>query len=81
MSPNNPQPIPFTVGVPVPSAKPILTLREVAVHLRCSKAHVSNIINGRVAGLATLPHLSLGRRKLVRSEWLNEWIERNQVGC
>jgi hypothetical protein len=70
-----------STAVALSGTKPILTLGEVATHLRCSKAHVSNILNGRVAGVATLPHFALGRRKLVRSEWLNEWIERNQVRC
>jgi hypothetical protein len=63
------------------TTKPVLTLSEVAAQLRCSKAHVSNILNGRVAGLAPLPHLALGRRKLVRREWLAEWIEAKRVRC
>ena len=33
----------------------VLTLREAAEVLRCSKAHVSNIINRKVPGLPTLP--------------------------
>lgn len=48
----------------------ILTLREVAMILRCSKTHVAHVINGQVRGLPTLTHLRMGRRKLVRREWL-----------
>ena len=34
-------------------AKEILTLREVAQRLRCSKAHVSKLLSGRVRGRAS----------------------------
>jgi len=44
----------------------MVTLREVAEILRCSKAHVGKIINGKVAGTTRLPAVGLGRRKLVR---------------
>lgn len=46
--------------------KRLLTSKEVANELRCSKAHVSNVVNGRVQGVARLPHIAVGRRKLVR---------------
>ena len=59
----------------------LLTLKEVARELRCSKGHVSNLINGRVKGVSLLPHLAHGRRKLVRRDWLDRWIEDNQVTC
>lgn len=59
----------------------ILTLREVAQILRCSKAHVANVVNGNVKGLPRLAHLAIGRRKLVRREWLNQWMEANKVRC
>jgi excisionase family DNA binding protein len=53
----------------------VLTIRELAQRLRCSKAHVSNLKNGKVDGVPTLPHISMGRRKLVRREWLDTWME------
>ena len=59
----------------------ILTIREVAEELKCSKAHVSKILNGKVPGLPKLDHVALGRRKLVRSDWLDRWIERNRTRC
>ena len=56
----------------------ILTITEVAEVLRCSKAHVCNALRGRVQGLPKLTHFSLGRRKLVRREWLETWMEQNR---
>jgi len=55
--------------------KPVLTMAEVAIILRCSKAHVSNLLNGRVAGVPRLTHFCAGRRKLIRREWLDYWME------
>lgn len=52
----------------------VLTVTEVAKLLRCSKAHVHNIINGKVRGIDPLPSLFLGRRRLVRRESLNAWM-------
>ena len=57
----------------------ILTVKEVADILRCSKAHVHNAIHGKVNGLPKLTHLSLGRRKVVRKEWLDQWMEANKT--
>ena len=44
----------------------ILTVAEAARELRCSKAHVHNIIHGKVEGLPPLPVLRIGRRVLIR---------------
>lgn len=57
----------------------VLTLREVAGILRCSKAHVCNVIGGKVSSLPPLPHLSLGRRILVRRIALEHWLESLEV--
>jgi hypothetical protein len=57
----------------------ILTLEEVAGILRCSKTHVSNVLNGRVPGVPKLTHLAMGRRKLIRREWLDRWMEENKT--
>jgi excisionase family DNA binding protein len=56
----------------------ILTLHEVAQILRCSKTHVSNVLNGKVPGVPKLTHLAMGRRKLVRRSWLDQWMEANK---
>jgi len=59
----------------------ILTLHEVAEILRCSKTHVSNVINGKVAGVPRLTHLAMGRRKLIRRAWLDQWMAANKSQC
>ena len=57
---------------------PILTINDVATILRCSKTHVSHVLAGRVAGIPKLTHIAMGRRKLVRREWLDQWMETNK---
>jgi excisionase family DNA binding protein len=52
----------------------ILTVAEAARELRCSKAHVHNIIHGRVPHLPPLPILRIGRRVLIRHEALKAWM-------
>jgi excisionase family DNA binding protein len=56
----------------------LLTLFEVASLLHCSKAHVSNVIAGRVQGCSPIPAVRLGRRMLVRRETLAAWVARNE---
>ena len=56
----------------------ILTIEEVAETLRCSKAHVSKALSGKIPGVPRLTHFAVGRRKLVRREWLDEWLEANK---
>ncbi len=56
----------------------ILTIEEVAETLRCSKAHVSKVLSGTIPGIPRLTHFAVGRRKLVRREWLDEWLEANK---
>jgi excisionase family DNA binding protein len=57
----------------------ILTTSEVAAELRCSKAHVYNAINGKVACVSRLPAIHMGRRKLVRRSALELWKSENEV--
>ena len=59
-------------------APEILTASEVARELRCSKAHVHNLINGKVNGAGPLPAIALGRRRLVRRTSLNDWVRANE---
>ncbi len=59
----------------------VLTVMEVAGELRCSKAHILNLINGKVPGVRPLPSLWLGRRRLVRRSSLDEWIAANEHGA
>ena len=69
---------PITVPSAVPGRGQILTVAEVALELRCSKAHVYNMIAGKVDGVRALPAISMGRRKLVRRTALEHWIEANE---
>ena len=59
----------------------ILTINQVAEILQCSKAHVSNVLNGKIRDLPRLPHFSMGRRKLIRREWLDAWLEEYKCRC
>lgn len=56
-------------------ATEVLTIGEVAELLRCSKAHVQNLLAGKVAGAAPLPFIPIGRRKLIRRQSLFRWLE------
>jgi excisionase family DNA binding protein len=56
----------------------ILTAEEVAAELRCSKAHVYNMILGKVAGVSPLLAIRMGRRRLVRREALERWTRANE---
>jgi excisionase family DNA binding protein len=56
----------------------VLTVTEVALRLRCSKAHVCNAINGKVGGVTPLPAISMGRRKLIRRAALDLWLVENE---
>lgn len=58
----------------------ILTVSDVAAELRCSKAHVHNAINGKVAGVSPLPAIHMGRRKLIRRSALERWKRMNEQG-
>jgi hypothetical protein len=61
----------------------VLTIADAAKELRCSKAHLAKVLNGQVPGVPDLPHLRLGRRKLIRRSMLYLWmaeVERAQSG-
>ena len=70
---------PYSLEEIMENTSSILTVKEVADILRCSKAHVHNAIHGKVAGLPRLTHLTMGRRKLVRRDWLEQWMETNKT--
>ena len=58
----------------------ILTVRDVALELRCSVAHVYNVINGKVKNVSRLPTIAIGRRKLIQRHTLEEWKRSNEHG-
>lgn len=71
---------PFSVVMPMGNVDPILTAREVAEDLRCSKSQVYRLMSGDVAGLTVLPHLALGRKKVVPRSALEKWKRQNISG-
>jgi excisionase family DNA binding protein len=68
-------------SAPPASDRQVLTVGEVALELRCSKAHVYNVIAGKVDGVRALPAISMGRRKLVRRTALEHWMEANEAAA
>ena len=58
----------------------ILTVEQIAEELHCSRAHVYNVINGKVQGVSRLPAIPMGRRKLVRRASLEQWKQANEKG-
>lgn len=59
----------------------VLTVQEVAAELRCSKAHVYKLLNGLVSGLPVLPHLALGRKKVIPRSTFEAWVRQNITGA
>jgi hypothetical protein len=57
---------------------PILTAKEIADELRCSKAQVYRLMNGEVDGLTPLPTLPLGRKKVVMRASFEAWKRANE---
>ena len=53
----------------------VMTLQQTADYLQISKAHLSNIINGKVSGVSPLRHAAVGRRILIKRIWADEWLE------
>ena len=58
----------------------MLTAAEIAAELHCSKALVYKLLNGEVAGITALPHLSLGRKKVVPRPQFELWKQHNLRG-
>jgi excisionase family DNA binding protein len=52
-----------------------MSLREAASYLHVSKAHLSNVINGKVPGVPPVRFFRLGRRVLIKREWIEAWLE------
>ena len=53
----------------------VLNLAEAAALVRCSRALLSNVINGKVHGIPRLPTVRIGRRVLFRRESLEQWLQ------
>ena len=53
----------------------VMTLQQAASYLQISKAHLSNVINGKVACVTPVRCFRMGRRILIKREWIEEWLE------
>ena len=60
--------------LPIPQTS-VMTLAQAAVYLRVSKAHLSNVINGKVPGVKPVRFFRMGRRVLIKREWIDAWLE------
>ncbi len=58
-----------------------MTLTQAAAYLRVSKAHLSNVINGKVPGVPPVRSFRMGRRILIKREWVDEWMESANLGA
>jgi hypothetical protein len=82
--------IPQTIGDPSPrgsseftltdqpngaAVSKVLNLAEAAALVRCSRAHLSNVVNGKIRGIPRLPAVRIGRRVLFRRESLELWLQ------
>lgn len=57
----------------------ILTVTEIAAELRCSKAQVYKLMNGSVKERTVLPHIALGRKRVVRRSSFEAWKAANET--
>jgi len=58
---------------------PVMTLKQAAAYLQVSKAHLSNVINGKVPGVNPPRTFRVGRRILIKREWVDGWMESAHV--
>ena len=61
--------------LPSPARPPVMTLEQAAEYLQVSKAHLSNVINGKVRGVPPVRSFRVGRRVLIKREWIDQWLE------
>ncbi len=54
----------------------VMTRKQTAAYLQISTAHLSNVLNGKVPGVAPLRHAVVGRRILIKCVWADEWLEK-----
>jgi hypothetical protein len=73
--PPEPRPLPSPRAEALHDLPDLLTLTDVARILRCSKAHVCNLLNGRIRDAQRLPSVSVGRRKLIRRASLERGLK------
>ena len=59
---------------------PIIDAKDIAKDLKISRAHAHKLITGDVLGCEPIPHLALGRRKVVRLSSYEAWKSRIEKG-
>ena len=57
----------------------ILTAKEVATELRCSAAQVHKLMRGEIKNRTVLPHIALGRKKVVQRKTFEAWKAVNET--
>ena len=55
----------------------IMTAKEVADELRISKSQAHKLLRGEIGGLKPLPHLAIGRRRVVPRSVFERWKQEN----
>ena len=68
-------PVPAPVDLKTGVAPRVLNLAEAAAFVRCSRAHLCNVVHHKVPGVPHLPSVRIGRRVLFRRESLEQWLE------
>jgi excisionase family DNA binding protein len=63
------------LGIVEGNASRLLSLQEAADYLNISKAHLSNVINGKVRDVRPVRSVRMGRCVRMKREWLDEWLE------
>jgi len=71
-------PAPLQSEPPRATPATVLTVADVARHLRCSKTFVYKVIEGKVPGVSPLPAIFMGRRRLVCADSLEIWKRANE---
>ena len=72
-SPSHPVAVP--VDLQAGAVPKVLNLAEAAAFVRCSRAHLCNVIHHKVPGVPHLPSVRISRRVLFRRESLEQWLE------
>jgi excisionase family DNA binding protein len=58
----------------------VLNLAEAARYVRCSRSHLSNVLNGKLPDVPRLPFVRIGRRVVFRRESLEKWLQQVETG-
>src|ERR1700681_1757596 len=80
MSASPSHPVAAPVDLQAGAVPKVLNLAEAAAFVRCSRAHLCNVIHHKVPGVPHLPSVRIGRRVLFRRESLEQWLEEVEAG-